>query len=75
MKSLALFWPSLQLYSLPAIKSKAEFVYKSSLSRYMHNQILVYTAFIQQAGKKKNQTNTYVTTHTPTLLHAGVQTE
>lgn len=66
MKSLALPQPSLQLYSLPVIKSKAEFVYKSSLSRYMHNQMLcsVYPA----AGKE------VITTHAPVLLHTGVQT-
>lgn len=55
IKSLTLLQPSSQLYSLPVIKTKAEFVYRSSLSRYKHNQMLVYVVFIQQAGKKPSQ--------------------
>ena len=52
---LAAIQPPLQLYSLPVIKSKAEFVYKSALSRYMHNQMLVHAVFIQQLGKNPSQ--------------------
>lgn len=37
------------------IKDKSEFVYKSSPSRYMHNQMLVYRVFILQLGKNPSQ--------------------
>lgn len=53
--SLTLFQPPLQLYSLSVIKGKFEFVYKSPLSRYMHNQKLVYRVFILKLGKNPSQ--------------------
>lgn len=61
-KSPALSQASLQPHSLLVIRSEAEFVYKSSQSKYKHNKMLGYVVFIQ-LRKSAHKSCSYTLAH------------